>query len=52
MRKRLKVAKGGDLRENNIKVDLGEIRYADVASVCSEEDGALWRKLMIAVTKL
>jgi hypothetical protein len=25
--------KGGDLKENNIKVDLGEIRYADVASV-------------------
>jgi len=44
--------KGGDLRENNIKVDLGEIRYAEGASVCSEKDGAQWRKPVIAVTKL
>ena len=33
MRTRLKAVKGGDLRENNIKVDQGEIRYADVAIV-------------------
>jgi hypothetical protein len=52
MRTRLNAVKGGDLRENNIKVDLGEIIYADVASVCSEKEGAQWRKLVIAVTKL
>jgi len=33
MRMRLKAVKRGDLMENNIKVDLGEIRYEDVVSV-------------------
>jgi hypothetical protein len=49
---RLKALKGGDLRGNNIKVDLGEIKYAEVTSVCSEKDGAKCRKLVIVVTKL
>jgi hypothetical protein len=47
MRKRLKAVKGEDLRENSIKVDLGEIRYPDVVSVCSKKDGPKWRKLVI-----